>query len=544
MRNKTLFSILITLLFLSQTSISASQEGDLTDYKLDEFAISEDAFTIPDWKLDYINERKELRFHNESETFEGYTLFNCDWDGRANASSIIVDMGGDIVAAFNDFRGGPELINSTTILFQNNTHFVFWNMETNITEYVETPLISILGLHHDYEYNPITDQFLILGRESNGTVDIGGSDYTIVHDTISLIDRNNNTLWHWRGYEYIPFDQEYFYLTNHTGRGSTADWTHANAIFWDMEEENIVYLNARHTHTVYKIDMLTGDIIWTLGEYDGDFTLFNKNGLEVSSLFYGAHSIEKIGLDKFIIYDNDEFNTTDMSSNWPRYVEFAINETDMTAKETWTWVIPDNSTYIGDHWGDVDHLPGDTRLGTFGAGGDTSLDLLTEVNDAGEIIWELAINGTDTYRAERFYNSPVVRIDGASLITDTKTNAVLNLTVWNSFRERMSSVGQVSVYDGEDLLYTDNFVFLPFWQDTDLSFNVTTDDYKKGIYNLTLIIENSDGISTIPIFFYWSIERAPVEGWVIAVSITVPIVVLAGAGTGTYFYLKKKKKKN
>ncbi|MCG3224897.1 MAG: aryl-sulfate sulfotransferase, partial [Candidatus Heimdallarchaeota archaeon] len=277
MKNKALIFIFITLLFLSQTSISAHQEGFFTDYKTDDFTISEDVFTIPDWKEDYVNERKELRVYNESETFEGYTLFNCDWNNRANASSLIVDMDGNIVAAFDNFRGGPELINSTTILFQNNTHFVFWNMETNTTEYVEAPLISILSLHHDYEYNPFTDQFLILGREKNGTVDIGGTDHTIVHDTITLIDRNNNTLWHWRGYEHIPFNQEYFYLTNHTGRGSTADWTHANTIFWDMEEENIVYLNARHTHTIYKIDMITGDIIWALGEYDGDFTLFNKS---------------------------------------------------------------------------------------------------------------------------------------------------------------------------------------------------------------------------------------------------------------------------
>ncbi len=333
-----------------------------------------------------------------------------------------------------------------------------------------------------------------------------------------------------------------FYLTNHTGRGNVADWTHGNTVFWDMEEENVCYFNARHLHTIYKIDMTTGDIIWTLGEYESDFDLYDIKGDPATTFFYGAHSIERIGPNKYIIYDNDAFNTTDFASNWPRYVEFEIDEETWTAQETFTWIIPDNSTYHGDHWGDADHLPGDTRLGTFGAGGSTDLDLLTEVNEAGEIIWELAINGTDTYRAERFYSSPLVRFDGATLLTDTKTSAIVNLTVWNSFKERMSSDGLVQVYDGENLIYTDAFVFLPYWQDTDLSLVLLIDDYKKGTYNLSLIIENSDGISTI-LFFDFIIERAPTAGWVIAVSITVPVVVLGGAGGGTYFYLKKKKKK-
>ena len=543
MKDKALISIFITLLFLSQTSISANQEGSFSDYTTDDFTISEDAFTIPDWKLDYINERKELRVYNESETYEGYTLFNCNWGGRTgNLTTIVMDMDGNIVAANGDLSNDPELINSTTVFLMNTTHAVFWNLETNVHEYIEMPQFSLYNQHHDVEYNPVTDQFLILGREFIGEVDIAGTPYTVEHDAIILTDRDNNTLWYWSGAEHIPFDQDYFYLTNHTGRGNVADWTHGNTVFWDMEEENVCYFNARHLHTIYKIDMTTGDIIWTLGEYESDFDLYDINGDPATTFFYGAHSIERIGPNKYIIYDNDQFNTTDFASNWPRLVEFEIDEDTWTAQETFTWIIPDNSTYFGGKWGDADHLPGDTVLGTFGAGGALDLDILTEVNAAGEIVWEIEINGTDTYRAERFYSSPLVRIDGATLLTDTKNNAVINLTVWNSFRERMSSDGLVEVYDGETLLYTDSFVFLPYWQDTELSLVVPTDDYKKGTYNLTMIIENSDGISTTLIFDF-VIERAPVAGWVIAVSITVPVVVLSGAGAGTYFYLKKWKKK-
>jgi len=110
MKNKALFAIFISLLFLSRTAISAHQEGSFTDYKMDEFTTSEDAFTIPDWKLDYINERKELRVYNETETLEGYSLFNCDCDRRANTSSLIVDMSVDIVAVLSNFLNTGKVV--------------------------------------------------------------------------------------------------------------------------------------------------------------------------------------------------------------------------------------------------------------------------------------------------------------------------------------------------------------------------------------------------------------------------------------------------
>lgn len=209
--------------------------------------------------------------------------------------------------------------------------------------------------------------------------------------------------------------------------------------------------------------MTTREIIWTMGPYSGDFTIYDKYGNEKISLFYAAHSIERIGPNKFIIYDNDYLNLTDYLSLYPRYVEFEIDETTMITNETWTWVIPNNELYIGDHWGNVDLLPGNTRIGTFGAGLSTDNDYITEVKEAGDIVWEIAINGTDTYRAERFYASSLNKVDAATLNSTKRDNAIINVTVWNSFRERMSSDGKLSVYDGETLLLDYNFTFLPYW---------------------------------------------------------------------------------
>jgi hypothetical protein len=534
MKKKIIVSLILIAFFTIQVSSSVTQASNWSTFGLREgLVFSENAINIEQYLIDDVNSRKELWVYDSEETFGGYTLFNCNWGGRnGNLTTLIVDMNGNIVAAEQNWGNGPELINATTVFLWNDTHAMFWNLETNNQELIEVPAFEIYNEHHDVEYNPYTEQFLILGREYEGTVDVGGEIWEVAHDSIILVDKNNNTQWYWSGAENIPFDQDYFYLTNHTNtRMDAADWTHGNTVFWDMEEEDICYYNARHTHNIYKIDMTTGDIVWALGEYESDFTLYNINGEEVTSFFYGAHSIERIGENKFIIYDNDQYNTTDMSSNWPRYVEFEIDEENWEARETFVWTIPDNSTYIGDHWGDVDHLPGDTRMGTFGAGGSTDWDILTEVNEAGEIVWELAINGTDTYRAERFYDAPLIRVDEATLVSPKKIDAVINVTVWNSFRERSSSTGRVVVLDGDTVLLDQNINFLPFWQDTELSITIPTNEYKKGIYNLTIAIENADGISRI-LFFDLNVEKASAVGILLTFASLLTVAVV----------LRKKKK--
>lgn len=455
------------------------------------------ALNIPDWKKDYIESRTVMTHYNSSEVFAGYTLFNCDWDRRANQSNIIMDMEGNIVAGIDGIGGGPELINSTTIMTNNNTHVMFWNLETNGMEYV--PIPEGVNQHHDLEYDPNTGRFLYLGRIFQGEVESAGKTLPIAHDLIIVADREGNILVNWSTYDHIPFNATEYWLYNFTlPRGGGADWTHGNTVFWDLEEgDNIVYYNARHLHTMYKIDLDTGKILWALGAYNGNFTLYDKDGNEKPSLFYGAHSVERIGPNRFIIYDNDFYNITDLAAHTPSFLIFEVDEEHWVAREIWRWEVPDNDLYLGERWGDADLLPDGTVIGPFGAGGSTDNDYITEVNMDGEIVWEIAINGTDTYRAERFYLAPIIKLDTVALSTKVKHNTAINLTVWNSFRERMHSPGKLEIAsDNDDVLLTHDFTFLPYWQPTNLSFEVPTEDFAKGSYNLTVTVTNADGLST------------------------------------------------
>ncbi len=499
-RNNLILAIAIFLLFTTQIMAICYTPDAFTTLRLKNgVIISSESMNIPEWKKDYIEDRTVLTYYNPDEVFDGYTLFNCDWNRRGNQSNIIMDMNANIVAGFEGIGGGPELINSTTIMNTNKTHVIFWNIVTNNIEYVQIP--EGIDQHHDLEYNAKTDQFLYLGHETNGTVEVEGEQLGIIHDTITLADRQGNILWHWRTYDHIPFNQTHYWLYNFTNpRSSGADWTHGNTVFWDLEEENIVYYNARHLHTFYKIDMNTGKIIWALGAYNSNFTLYDKQGNEKISLFYGAHAVEKIGPDKFIIYDNDYYNITDLSSHTPRLVVFQIDEDEWIAKELWSWEVPDNDLYIGDHWGDADFLPDGTYIGTFGAGGSTDNDYITEVNADGDIVWEIAINGTDTYRVERFYLSPVLLLPATDFEISNKENLNFNVTVWNSFRERRKSPGTFDVLNGDELLQSTDFYFGAYWQPVNVTVDLTADALDLGSYNLTIIVTNEDGISTSLIF--------------------------------------------
>jgi len=239
--------------------------------------------------------------------------------------------------------------------------------------------------------------------------------------------------------------------------------------------------------------------------------MYNKYGEEVSALFYGAHDIQHVGDNHFTIFDNDYHNRTDVTSTYSRFVEFVIDEVNMVAREVFTYVGPSPS-HFSNNRGGVDKLPFNTYLGSFcGSGLDETMRYWTEVSQDGEVIWELAINESTAFRSEVFYDKPLFDVDEESLGSIRKENTLLNLTVWNSYRSRIDTDGTIKVYDGEDLLFEEDLVFLPEWEPTELSIELPTADYKKGTYNLTLILENEDGISNT-IYIDLTVEKASAAG--------------------------------
>ena len=515
MKKINYLTLIVIGTILTQVYVSGCNEIDENlVYSENNLIISDKTLIYPSNLQEFYNENMTVKVYDNEKVVQGYNLLNIEFGSLYFGSKIqsvaVLDMNGNIISGLpNINKEDAEMINSTTLMYSaNSSHIGFWNLVTNATEFFPLPIGRTL--HHDWEYNPLTHSFLVLGRETiKDGVELGGELVDIVADSFYEMDELGNVLWSMNSSEFVPFDVEEYYVYNFTKKGD-ADWTHGNAIFWDYENDAFYY-NARCRDTIYKINTETFECEWILGRYNGDFKLYDKTGNEKISLFYGAHSIEKLDDTHFIIYDNDFYNETNIINDQPNYLIFEVDEENKEAREVWRWIAP--SDYPGATMGDADKLPNDNVLGTYHGG----LMYLTEVNELGEIVWELFVNGTDVYRVERFYGSPLIQFTNATYNASKKENAILTFNVWNSFKERRSSLGRLVLYDGNEVLIDYNFDFKPYWQKTELSIEIPTANYRKGSYNLTILLENEDGLG-ITKYINLEIQRASAASWIIGIS--------------------------
>jgi hypothetical protein len=300
-------------------------------------------------------------------------------------------------------------------------------------------------------------------------------------------------MWYWNSSSHIPFNETLFQNEEFFDR---FQWTHANTIFWDVEE-NAIYYNCRHLDTFYKIHYPSGEIIWAAGKF-GNFRMYDKHGNEKESLFYHAHAVEPIDSNHFIIFDNDYFNTTRNPEESPgisRMLEVVYDEETMTMNETWSWAAP--ADYFCEVWGDADRLPNGNRLGTFG--NPTHPASITEVDPKGEIVWELAIEQEirgywGIYSADRFFETPLVELDQTDFSLAPDEDLLLQVRTWDTFDTRITRDGLLTITEDGKVLKSLDFKFQPHWQET--AVNVTISSLGNRSRTLTLSITNEDGIIT------------------------------------------------
>lgn len=424
-----------------------------------------------------------------SDIFDGYNLFVLQKKGQENNSKsltlLITDMEGKVIIE-KDYLKKPrgldvypvELFNATTVLLGADDGAVLWNFVTNTT--------FDLGFsgHHDLEYNANNDSFFTMSWYS---INLTGIDMNIYgFDRINEYDWQGRLQWSLDTREFI-FPRMWCPLQDSYGK--TRDLTHGNTVFYDSEEDVVYYLS-RNCNTFFKIDHKTKEVLWALGEY-GDFQLFDQQGSPKKNLFFHAHSVEKIDTNTFILFDNDKHNQTNPVNFRSRIVEITVNETSMTANESWVWTAP--VEYYTDIWGDADRLPNGNRLGTFGTQTHPDTNIgprLVEVNDSGEIVWEMDFLTTDDYMygiysMERFRFTPSISspADVWALVID---NVTVNWQTWYNFRAKQRMQGSYMVYLNDTLIESELHVFEKWWLPSDLT--VRLDNLPPGAYNMTVVL--------------------------------------------------------
>ncbi|MCG3220332.1 MAG: aryl-sulfate sulfotransferase, partial [Candidatus Heimdallarchaeota archaeon] len=416
---------------------------------------------------------------------------------------IIVDSEGKIVGELqNSAHSVHKFINSTTVAMGGQEgNMELWNYQTDSLQLLDVP-----GGHHDFDYNPETDTFMVLEYSMSSEIWDG---WTILYDKLAEYSRDGELIWEWEGQDYFPFNS-----TRHTSIGFNAtfyggaDWMHASSFVWDKEEDSI-YLSVRNLDTILKIDYSTKEVIWDAGKMT-NFTFYDINGEIKESLWYHPHSLEMLGENRFIIYDNDLYNTSnpdtmtiENSQGDSRFLEFEIDESTKSIREKWSWTPSNGSYYLPESGGDADRLPDGNTLGIFGNKAlvlnlyDTSL--ITEVSKSGEIVWELSISGVDlTYfwihRLERFYEGPLINVEESTI--DLENGEInLNITTWNSYKIDAKTNGSIKVLVDRKVVFQDDYFFLPQWQPNNML--ISLQNIKSNAKRIEIVVENQDGIQTV-----------------------------------------------
>ena len=220
--------------------------------------------------------------------------------------------------------------------------------------------------------------FMYLSKTKDCPEGIGETATIVVHDSGTA-----GTEWEWA-------------LCQHfTPEVGKKDWDHSNAID-PFPENDALLLSVRNISRVFKVDLETEDVLWTLG-VGGDFTRSDESE---EPPFLRQHAAELIGDDRIILFDNGQKGVRETSGA----VEIAFDEETMEYHVAWSW-FPDPPIFAK-VWGDADRLENGNTLITFGRR-KTNVSHLIEATHGGDRVWELvAPVGWGWYRAERMEPLP------------------------------------------------------------------------------------------------------------------------------------------
>jgi hypothetical protein len=97
---------------------------------------------------------------------------------------------------------------------------------------------------------------------------VGGARHGSIEDAVfQEVDlASGRVLLEWHSLDHIPLGESYWPLTS-----GSWDYVHLNSI--DVDSDGQLLVSSRNTHTIYKIDRRSGEIIWRLGGRHTNFAM-------------------------------------------------------------------------------------------------------------------------------------------------------------------------------------------------------------------------------------------------------------------------------
>jgi outer membrane protein assembly factor BamB len=252
------------------------------------------------------------------------------------------------------------------------------------------------GMHHDVTMLP-NGNFMALIQEERGVeVEPLGGLIQQVGDGLLEITPKGEVVWEWWSFDHLDTTRFPTQLSLENERGRY-DWTHANSVAYRASDASIL-VSFRHQDWVVKIDHATGEVLWRAGE-GGDFTLLD--GL----WFSGQHSAYLTEDGRLAVYDNG--NERSSGGQYSRGVIYQLDESAMTAQETFNYDVGAFTPFIGGH---RVLQNGNSLLCAGGVfEGDPAVHEVSA--ETGEEVWRLEVEDSLLYRAQRlpsFWNETAV----------------------------------------------------------------------------------------------------------------------------------------
>jgi hypothetical protein len=256
----------------------------------------------------------------------GYVAFGLSylWNSTITAGWIIVmNLYGDVVKISSTYGAmigtanvtADEMYHPLALKLVNATHLlVALGTETG----------SLAGPRFLWDWS--TDTYTELaGGNTNDAHDINWS-----HD--------GNRFWQMDGTSALKEWESYA-----TGKGSgkavekvrthrLADPNHAQL----CEDDTVAYISSRNTNAIVKVNVTTGDVLWTLGGEYGDYDIVDFDGAvhpRGSTVFVGQHNAEYFGESEYCMFDN-QYDT----GNNSRMLCVVLDEADGSAYLSWECV--------------------------------------------------------------------------------------------------------------------------------------------------------------------------------------------------------------
>jgi len=212
---------------------------------------------------------------------------------------------------------------------------------------------------------------------------VGGSSDGAVEDAVfQEVDlASGRVLLEWHSLEHIPLTESYWPLTTNYAW----DYAHLNSI--DVDADGQLLVSSRNTHTVYKVDRRSGEIVWRLGGKHSDFAMGRGAG------FAWQHDARRQPDGTLTIFDNEGAPHAGAQS---RAIVLHIDEQRRGARLERQFLHP--LALQASSLGSVQLLPNGNVFVGWGAE-----PFVSEFAQSGELLFDARLgSGYSSYRAFRF----------------------------------------------------------------------------------------------------------------------------------------------